>query len=64
MVVYLTYPETKGKSLEQIAQMFGDVPAVAQGTYNANIDSPGYEKEREAAFESIQRAKVPGAFLQ
>jgi len=64
VVVYLTYPETKGRSLEDIAQMFGDVPAVAQGTYNGNIDSPGYEKEKEAAFESVQRAKVPGAFLQ
>ena len=45
-------------SLEGIAQMFGDVPAVAQGTYDGNIDSPGYEKEKEAAFESVQRAKI------
>ena len=58
MVVYLTYPETRGKSLEELASMFGDVPAIAQGTYNGNIDSPGYEKEAEAAFESVQRAKI------
>lgn len=52
LVFFFVYPETKGKSLEEINEIFGDVRVIKDGGKGAA--SPASDKELDATFENAR----------
>jgi hypothetical protein len=55
-VIYFLFPETKGRTLEEVGTLFGDEAHVALNWYNATAEERA--KMAEKAFQEMEATKA------
>lgn len=58
LIFFFTYPETRGKSLEEISEIFGDVKVIREvDATGKGLATPNSEKASDAAFETAPQVQ-------